>query len=127
MKINYKRYEVLKRAANEVLGGYNSDVNICSSNELDVMMNHTGETVKFGVHWASIGTVSVDDAKAFVNSMNKAVRVAEMLNKLDITEISFDEAEDKELATDEVREAFYNCLVTVLESGYLTLLKDIFH
>lgn len=62
---------------------------------------HNEEDVKFGVNWSSCGTQSIKETKKFAEKINKACRIAEKLNAMEI-KVNYDEKITKEEYRDKV-------------------------
>ena len=95
--------EIKMDALRQALMGY-------SNNELDGMNIYTisGDTLadyrkniplQFGVNWAGCGTQDVQTTRAFVERLNRAIELVEMLNSLELG--SRPEDDDREYTHDQ--------------------------
>lgn len=62
---------------------------------------HNEGDEKFGVNWSSCGTQSIKETKKFAEKINKACRIAEKLNAMEI-KVNYDEKISKEEYRDKV-------------------------
>lgn len=75
--MNYREYSALASAVNEIMEG--RTVFVVDNSEW-----HT-EVKTFGVNWSACGTQNIEETKKFVEKINKACKIVEKLNAMQIT------------------------------------------
>ena len=74
--MNYLEYKALLTAVREIMNGRTVSV------EENSVWN--AEVKTFGVNWACCGTQSIEEAKKFAEQINKACKIVEKLNAMQI-------------------------------------------
>lgn len=85
--MNYREYSALMRAVNEIMEGRTVFIEENSS------WNAALKT--FGVNWSACGTQNIEEAKKFAEKINKACKIVEKLNAMQIT-VNYEEKPDRE-------------------------------
>lgn len=80
--MNYMEYTALMSAVDKIMEG--RTVSICEN------PSWGAELKTFGVNWSACGTQNIEDAKKFAEKINKACKIAEKLNAMQIT-VNYDE------------------------------------
>ena len=80
--MNYMEYSALMSAVDNIMEG--RTVSICEN------PNWGAELKTFGVNWSACGTQNIEEAKKFAEKINKACKIAEKLNAMQIT-VNYDE------------------------------------
>lgn len=75
--MNYREYSALVMAVSEIIEGRTVSVEETS--------NCLAEVKTFGVNWSACGTQNIEDAKKFAEKINKACKIVEKLNAMQIT------------------------------------------
>ena len=75
-KMNYREYSALMNAVSEIMEGRTVFVEETSS--------CLAEVKTFGVNWSACGTQNIEDAKKFAEKINKACKIVEKLNAMQI-------------------------------------------
>ena len=101
--MNYMEYSALMSALDKIMEDRTVSI---SENP-----NWGAELKTFGVNWSACGTQNIEDAKKFAEKINKACKIAEKLNAMQIT-VNYDEEKAD-------REAYM-----VLISKYMEELQD---
>jgi hypothetical protein len=88
MNMNYREYTALMSAIDEIMEGRTVSISENPS---------WGEDLKtFGVNWSACGTQSIEETKKFAEKLNKACKIVEKLNAMQITVSYEDEQLDRE-------------------------------
>ena len=77
MNMNYREYSALKSALDEIME--DRTVSICEN------QSWGAELKTFGVNWSACGTQNIEETKKFAEKINKACKIAEKLNAMQIT------------------------------------------
>lgn len=87
MNMNYMEYSALMSAVDKIIEG----------RTVSIFENPSwGADLKtFGVNWSACGTQNVEEAKKFAEEINKACKIAEKLNAMQIT-VNYEEKLDRE-------------------------------
>jgi hypothetical protein len=80
--MNYMEYSALMSAVDKIMEG--RTVSICE------IPSWGAELKTFGVNWSACGTQNIEEAKKFAEKINKACKIAEKLNAMQIT-VNYDE------------------------------------
>lgn len=83
-KMNKREYSALMSAVNEIMEG--RTVNIYENSSFGA------EVITFGVNWSACGTQNIEDAKKFAEKINKACKIVEKLNAMQIN-VSYEHEE----------------------------------
>lgn len=75
--MNNREYSALMSAVNEIMEGITVFVEETS--------DYYAEVKTFGVNWSACGTQNIEDAKKFAEKINKACKIVEKLNAMQIT------------------------------------------
>ena len=75
--MNNREYSALMSAVNEIMEGRTVFVEETS--------NCFAEVKTFGVNWSACGTQNIEDAKKFAEKINKACKIVEKLNAMQIS------------------------------------------
>lgn len=75
--MNYREYSALMYAVKEIMG----DRTVSVQDDSD----WRAEVKTFGVNWACCGTQNIEEAKKFAEQINKACKIVEKLNAMQIT------------------------------------------
>lgn len=94
--MNYREYSALMSAVNEIMG----DRTVSVQENSDLL----AEVKTFGVNWACCGTQNIEESKKFADQINKACKIVEKLNAMQIT-VNYEDEEKQD------REA-YKALIT---------------
>ena len=87
--MNYREYSALMNAVSEIMEGGTVFVEETSS--------CLAEVKTFGVNWSACGTQNIEDAKKFADKINKACKIVEKLNAMQINvNYVYDELPDRE-------------------------------
>ena len=87
--MNYREYSALMNAVSEIMEGRTVFVEETSS--------CLAEVKTFGVNWSACGTQNIEDAKKFAEKINKACKIVEKLNAMQINvNYIYDELPDRE-------------------------------
>ena len=87
--MNKREYSALMSAVNEIMEG--RTVNIYENSSFGA------EVKTFGVNWSACGTQNIEDAKKFADKINKACKIVEKLNAMQINvNYVYDELPDRE-------------------------------
>ena len=94
--MNYREYSALMTAVNEIMG----------DRTVEVVENFDwrAKVKTFGVDWACCGTQNIEEAKKFAEQINKACKIVEKMNAMQIN-VNYDDEEKTD------REA-YKALIT---------------
>lgn len=76
INMNYLEYKALLTAVREIMNG--RTVSIEENSDL------ISDEKTFGVNWACCGTQSIDESKKFAEQINKACKIVEKLNAMQI-------------------------------------------
>lgn len=104
MNMNYREYSALKSAVDEIMEG--RTVSICEN------PSWGADLKTFGVNWSACGTQNIEETKKFAEKINKACKIAEKLNAMQIT-VNYEDEEKPD------REAYM-----ALISKYIEELQD---
>lgn len=74
--MNNREYSALMSAVNEIMEG--RTVNIYENSSFGA------EVITFGVNWSACGTQNIEEAKKFAEKINKACKIVEKLNAMQI-------------------------------------------
>lgn len=74
--MNYREYSALMNAVSEIMEGRTVFVEETSS--------CLAEVKTFGVNWSACGTQNIEEAKKFAEKINKACKIVEKLNTMQI-------------------------------------------
>lgn len=85
--MNYMEYTALMSAVDKIMEG--RTVSICEN------PSWGAELKTFGVNWSACGTQNIEDTKKFAEKINKACKIAEKLNAMQIT-VNYEEKPDRE-------------------------------
>ena len=85
--MNYMEYSALMSAVDKIMEG--RTVSICEN------PSWGAELKTFGVNWSACGTQNIEEAKKFAEKINKACKIVEKLNAMQIT-VNYEEKPDKE-------------------------------
>lgn len=85
--MNYMEYTALMSAVDKIMEG--RTVSICEN------PSWGAELKTFGVNWSACGTQNIEEAKKFAEEINKACKIAEKLNAMQIT-VNYEEKLDRE-------------------------------
>ena len=85
--MNYMEYTALMSAVDKIMEG--RTVSICEN------PSWGAELKTFGVNWSACGTQNIEEAKKFAEGINKACKIAEKLNAMQIT-VNYEEKLDRE-------------------------------
>lgn len=94
--MNYREYSALMSAVNEIMEGRTVFIEETSS--------CLAEVITFGVNWSTCGTQNIEESKKFAEQINKACKIVEKLNAMQIT-VNYEDEEKLD------REA-YKALIT---------------
>lgn len=87
--MSYREYSALMNAVSEIMEGRTVFVEETSS--------CLAEVKTFGVNWSACGTQNIEDAKKFAEKINKACKIVEKLNAMQINvNYIYDELPDRE-------------------------------
>lgn len=87
--MNKREYSALMSAVNEIMEGRTVFVEEISS--------CFAEVKTFGVNWSACGTQNIEDVKKFAEKINKACKIVEKLNAMQINvNYVYDELPDRE-------------------------------
>lgn len=86
--MNYREYSALMSAVEEIMEGRTVMVSENASWGADLKT--------FGVNWSACGTQSAEETKKFAEKLNKACKIVEKLNAMQITVSYEDEQLDRE-------------------------------
>ena len=87
--MNSREYSALISAVNEITGG--RTVFVVENSDL------FAEVRTFGVNWSACGTQNIEETKKFAEKINKACKIVEKLNAMQITvNYGHEEKPDKE-------------------------------
>lgn len=75
--MNNREYSALMSAVDEIMEG--RTINIYENSSC------IAEVKTFGVNWSACGTQNIEDAKKFAEKLNKACKIVEKLNAMQIT------------------------------------------
>lgn len=102
--MNYREYSALMSAVNEIMG----------DRTVEVVENcdWRAKVKTFGVNWSACGTQNIEEAKKFAEQIDKACKIVEKLNAMQIT-VNYEDEEKTD------REA-YKALIT----KYMEELQD---
>lgn len=82
--MNYREYSALASAVNEIMEG--RTVFVVDNSEW------RAEVKTFGVNWSACGTQNIEEAKKFAEKINKACKIVEKLNAMQIN-VSYEDEE----------------------------------
>lgn len=85
--MNCMEYTALMSAVDKIMEG--RTVSICEN------PSWGAELKTFGVNWSACGTQNIEDTKKFAEKINKACKIAEKLNAMQIT-VNYEEKPDRE-------------------------------
>jgi hypothetical protein len=102
--MNYREYTALMSAVDKIMEDRTVSI---SENP-----NWGADLKTFGVNWSACGTQSIEETKKFTEQINKACKIAEKLNAMQIT-VNYENAEEPD------REAYM-----ALISKYIEELQD---
>lgn len=85
MNMNYREYSALKSALDEIMEA--RTVSICEN------PSWGADLKTFGVNWSACGTQSIEETKKFAEEINKACKIAEKLNAMQIT-VNYEDVEE---------------------------------
>lgn len=74
--MNYREYSALASAVDEIMEG--RTVKIYENSSFDA------EVITFGVNWSACGTQNIEETKKFAEKINKACKIVEKLNAMQI-------------------------------------------
>lgn len=87
--MNKREYSALMNAVSEIMEG--RTVNIYENSSFGA------EVITFGVNWSACGTQNIEDAKKFAEKINKACKIVEKLNAMQINvNYGYEEKPDRE-------------------------------
>ena len=86
--MNYREYSALMSAVDKIME--TRTVSICEN------PSWGADLKTFGVNWSACGTQSIEETKKFAEEINKACKIAEKLNAMQITVNYEDEEIDRE-------------------------------
>lgn len=86
--MNYREYSALMSAVDKIMEG--RTVSVVEN------PNWGAELKTFGVNWSACGTQSIEETKKFAEEINKACKIAEKLNAMQIIVNYEDEEIDRE-------------------------------
>ena len=87
--MNNREYSALMRAVNEIMEGRTVFIEENS--------DWYEEVKTFGVNWSACGTQNIEEAKKFAEKINKACKIVEKLNAMQITvNYGYEEKLDRE-------------------------------
>lgn len=75
--MNKREYSALMSAVNEIMEG--RTVNIYENSSFGA------EVITFGVNWSACGTQNIEETKKFAEKINKACKIVEKLNAMQIS------------------------------------------
>lgn len=84
--MNSREYTALMSAVDEIMEGRR--INIYeSSSTVNIYENSSciAEVKTFGVNWSACGTQNIEETKKFAEKINKACKIVEKLNAMQIT------------------------------------------
>ena len=88
--MNYKEYSALMIAVNNIM----NDSRVI---RIEENTNWRSDVETFGVNWACCGTQSIEESKKFAEQINKACKIVEKLNAMEIkVNYCFEEKPSKE-------------------------------
>lgn len=76
MNMNYREYTALMSAVDKIME--DRTVSICEN------PSWGADLKTFGVNWSACGTQSIEETKEFAEQINKACKIAEKLNAMQI-------------------------------------------
>ena len=85
--MNYMEYSALMSAVDKIMEDRTVSVSENPSLGADLKT--------FGVNWSACGTQSIEETKKFAEQINKACKIAEKLNAMQIT-VNYEEKPDRE-------------------------------
>lgn len=98
--MNYREYSALKSAVDEIMEDRTVMVSENASWGADLKT--------FGVNWSACGTQNVEEAKKFAEQINKACKIVEKLNAMQIT-VNYEDVEELD------REAYMALITKYME------------
>lgn len=78
--------------------------------------------IVWGVNWAAIGTVSIEETREFISQLNIVMLLTDMLNRLEIV-IDYD-TKDSRIVDRESFEKAFNTLYPFVEYGLVDVVND---
>ena len=88
MNMDYREYSALMSAVDEIMEGRTVMISENASWGADLKT--------FGVNWSACGTQNIEETKKFAEKLNKACKIVEKLNAMQITVSYEDEQLDRE-------------------------------
>lgn len=118
-KVNKTRMDVLMRAVDrlEYAGNWIARIYL---NEV----SHYGkdEIKEYAISWASIGAVSADKTREFIQQLEKLTRLVDTINAMEIVEDW--ETEDKKITTREEYNRAVDAVMAYIEAGWSNAVQE---